>query len=138
MENLWNTKIINKTEPTPKDLLAIQAAYLTKMTNGKLVGSIMSLNVQPYSESDAREFKSECFLHSFRVSAPNLDYSFNLLRLVHETMKTKPFKLYSNLTGKKYDGASNEDLEKILKEILMSPEVEEAMSNLVAQSGGNK
>lgn len=134
MENLWNKSIINKSELTPKEVLAVQANYLIEMTGGKLVGTIQTTSAFPYLNDDVNEFSSECFIHSFKISAPHLGYSFTLLRLVHETIKVKPYQVYSNLTEKKFTGNSIDDLEPILMEIINSKEVTNALSSLIAQS----
>jgi hypothetical protein len=136
MENLWNVDIINKKEPTPKEILAIQANFLDEMTNGKLVASIRTVSAHPFLDKDASEFNDECFIHSFHIKVPSLDYTFTLLRLVHETIRVKPFQLYSNLTDKKYISDDIKELEKILKEIFGSKEVTGALTNLLSQAQG--
>lgn len=134
MENLWNKDFISKKEKTPKEILSIQAKFLEEMTNGKVLATIKTATAYPLLDKDASEFSEQCFVHSFYINIPSLDYSLTLLRLVHETIRLNPFQVYSNLTDKKYHGDDINELEGILKDIFGSPQVSEALKNLLAQA----
>lgn len=134
MENLWNKIELEKTEPTPKEVLSIQSNFLSEISNAKLQGSLKTVTGQPFLNEDADEFNAECFIHTFRINAPELGYTFTLLRLVHETLKTSPYQIYSSLENKKYKGNTIQDLNDILKSIFNSPEVSTAIKSLLAQS----
>jgi hypothetical protein len=134
MENLWNKIELEKTEPTPKEVLSIQSNFLSEISNSKLQGSIKTLTGRPFSNPDAEDFDAECFIHTFRINAPVLGYTFTLLRLVHETLKTSPYQIYSSLENKKYKGNTIAELNDILKIIFNSSEVSTAISSLLAQS----
>ncbi|WP_281225468.1 hypothetical protein [Flavobacterium aquiphilum] len=134
MENLWNKIELKKTEPTPKEILSIQSNFLTEISNGKLQGNIGTITGQPFLNSDADDFNAECFIHTFRINVPELGYTFTLLRLAHETLKTSPYQIYSSLENKKYKGKTIEELNDILRSIFNSSEVSTAVKNLLAQT----
>lgn len=134
MENLWDKISIEKTQPTPKEAILTQAAFLSDMTNGKLIGSIKTTTGTPFLNPETDEFGTECFIHTFRVNAPTLGYTFTLLKLVHEIMKVYPFKIVSSLEGSEYKGIDYQELNDDLKAIFTSPAVTESIKSLLSQS----
>ncbi|MDN3691325.1 hypothetical protein QWZ06_03130 [Chryseobacterium tructae] len=134
MENLWNKISIEKTEPTPKEVLLSQSTFLSDMTNGALIGNVKTITGKPILNPEVDEFGTECFIHTFRINVPNLGYTFTLLRLIHGIMKVYPLKIISVLEDDHYIAANYEELNEDLKIILNSKEVIESITSLLSQS----
>lgn len=135
MSNLWPQFNVNTEKISPKDILNVQISYLPEVTNYKLKGNIISTLTQKETEELVpNDPTNNDMIHSMRIYAPSLNYTFTLLRLVHSLTSSYPCKIHNNITNETFICNSIDELKIFLKQIFNNPKIKELNNNLIRQS----
>jgi hypothetical protein len=121
-KNLWGDLSALEIVRTPKDILKEQASFLTKATEGVLVGNV--------DEMDA----NGDFRYDLDVQVPSLnDYTYTLLSITHG-IDLYPVRVSARAAGLTETCDDEKDFEAVLRKVLSSKEVKLILSRLLSQA----
>ncbi len=107
---------------TPKAILQEQGDYLTKATEGVLVGNV-----------DAHK-ATRAFAYSLNVKVPTLNnYIYTILRIAHEAT-LYPVRVTADSPSELNECEDEEEFETAIESILGSEEVQLILSRLLSQA----
>jgi hypothetical protein len=121
-KNLWGDLKELEIIRSPKSILQEQADYLTKATEGVLMGKV---------DEDVRR---STFSYDLDVVVPSLnDYAYTLLTILHP-LEFYPVQIKAGKPPTDITCPSEEAFERAIGTILSSPEVRKVLSRLVSQA----
>lgn len=138
-KNLWGTLPNGESDqPTPKSVLKDQAEFLTKMTNGSLVGEVGKITHTHQSGLRlVAQQPSPVIVDSLKIKVPALDdYIYGVAQIEYKLPKTYPVTLI-NLADpdeetKQY--LTLEEFEAGLEAVLTSEQVRNVVRILLEQA----
>ncbi|KAA6326388.1 hypothetical protein EZS27_024499 [termite gut metagenome] len=154
IKNLWpKIEIDGFSVSVPKDILLRQADYLGESTKNILTARVASGVLPPIhnpdeeqkegynvsyiddegQDEDNQPAESRIKLR-FIVSAPMLNYQFELLSVIHSMITPYPAKLICNIISKHYRIEEKEKFVQVLEEIFNTEKVQNILKTLIAQS----
>jgi hypothetical protein len=153
IKNLWPEIVTDGFDAT-KVLLSKQADYLGKSTKNiltaKVESGVLPPIYNPYEEQkegynvsyigddeeqdEDNQPAENRIKHRFIVSAPMLNYQFELLSVIHNMITPYPVTLLCNIINKRYKIEEEEKFVQVLKEIFKTGKVQSILKNLIAQS----
>ena len=134
MNNLWPDFDELDDILTPKDILSIQAGNLNTQTKGLLQGIIKTTPMKSNIRVFGIDFPGDSFWHRLIINSPKLNYSFDLLSVLHETIRIYPCYLVSDIANTSLECGSREILEVELKKLFYNADVANAVRSLFLQS----
>src|SRR5215471_3473922 len=122
-DNLWPDNIADSNLVTPVTILKEQAALLGEKTRQLVQGEVTS-----QSPSSVGGMATP-FVHRFEISAPTLNYRYELFYITHGV---NFYPLALNLAGKTTSISSEAELKENLKQIFASPRTLNAVHAILA------
>ena len=120
--NLWGDLGALEIVRTPKDILKEQASFLTKATEGVLVGNV--------DEMDA----NGDFRYDLDVQVPSLnDYTYTLLSITHG-LDLYPVRVSARADALTETCDDETEFEAVLRTVLSSKQVKLILSRLLSQA----
>ncbi len=137
MKNLW--KVSAPTTAAPNKIIEVQAQNLTEVTNGLVVGEVITKTpstVSGYIVSKVSPITNnpnilEC---TFNAIVPNLSYKLQIMKIVFSVLEFYPLMLNDYINDKEYKVNSEDDLKSKLEEIIPSPNMTKVINNLMIQA----
>ncbi len=124
MDNLWPDFMAGDLPTPPTVILHRQAEILTKMTEGRLVGSVTTKAL------------GKDFVHTLYITTPSLgDYNHLVVRVRHSMSAIYPVKLsMTEKEDRSRECNSEEEFLALFKKILHHPQTVGPMKMLYAQT----
>ncbi|KAA6332647.1 hypothetical protein EZS27_018870 [termite gut metagenome] len=133
VENLW-PEIKTDGFSVPKVILSKQAAYLGESTKNLLTAKVESC-LLPSSDNPNGRSNKNTIKHRFIVSAPMLNYQFELLSVEHDMLASYPLKLTCDiLEARDHYVSTEEQFIKALSYIFKDSKAQNVVRTLIAQS----
>lgn len=133
---LWG-EILPKETNSPRSILKEQAAILFRITNGKLRGEVRTSSCSIFDKPFFAHLSSHdnnYIIHSLYVNAPSINYSFELLKVIHSLVLIYPLAVKNSSTDEEFQCVDEKEFIATLESIMQHETNRKVIQNLLIQS----